>query len=222
MPCRSVELKSKLFFVVIFSGTAAPVACPEGTWSNSSGLQTQDDCRLCLGGFYCNSPGLTKPSGPCSGGYSLTCLQAERDILSSNVTNLVIAGPWSFKINTVSVLFWSSWSYYCVEGALTSTPTDGVTGGPCPEGSYCPEGAAQPVPCDPGTYVAVIRATQCEPCLAGWHCVSGSLYLCPAGMCCALKPFSKIFICMLILVKVKQLLRSRSKQRRSEKKLTPS
>ncbi|TMS07321.1 hypothetical protein E3U43_011414 [Larimichthys crocea] len=124
------------------SGTTAPVPCPEGSWSNSSGLGMQDDCKPCLGGFYCDSAGLTKPSGPCSRGY------------------------------------------YCVEGATTSTPTDGITGGPCPEGSYCPKGAVRPVPCDPGTYVAVTHATQCEPCLPGWYCVSGSLYLCPAGFYC--------------------------------------
>lgn len=75
--------------------------------------------------------------------------------------------------------------YYCVEGAVTSTPTDGLTGGPCPEGYYCPEGTVQPVPCDPGTYVSVTHATQCEPCVPGWYCVSGSLYLCPAGVCCS-------------------------------------
>ncbi|KAA8594284.1 hypothetical protein FQN60_005118, partial [Etheostoma spectabile] len=124
------------------SGTTAPVACPEGSWSNSSGLRIQEDCKPCLGGFYCDSAGLTKSSGPCSGGY------------------------------------------YCVKGAVTSTPTDGITGGPCPEGYYCPEGSFQPVPCDPGTYVAVTHATQCEPCVPGWYCVSGSLYLCASGFYC--------------------------------------
>lgn len=54
----------------IFTGTTAPVACPEGSWSNSSGLRVQDECKPCLGGFYCDSAGLTKPSGPCSGGYT--------------------------------------------------------------------------------------------------------------------------------------------------------
>lgn len=72
--------------------------------------------------------------------------------------------------------------YYCVERAVTSAPTDGVTGGPCPEGYYCPEGTVLPVPCDPGTYAAVTHATQCEPCVPGWYCVSGSLSLCPTGV----------------------------------------
>ncbi|XP_063762752.1 SCO-spondin isoform X2 [Eleginops maclovinus] len=124
------------------SGTTAPMACPEGSWSNSSGLRNQEDCQLCLGGFYCDSAGLTKPSGLCSGGY------------------------------------------YCVEGAVTSTPTDGIKGGPCPEGYYCPEGTVQPLPCESGTYVAITHATKCEPCVPGWHCVSGALYLCPSGFYC--------------------------------------
>ncbi|KAF6736840.1 hypothetical protein FQA47_014055 [Oryzias melastigma] len=124
------------------SGAVAPEVCPEGTWSNRSGLRSREDCTLCLGGFYCDSAGLTKPSGLCNAGY------------------------------------------YCMEGAITSTPTDGVTGGPCPEGHYCPEGTVLPVTCDPGTYVTVTQATQCELCMPGWYCVSGSLYLCPAGFYC--------------------------------------
>ncbi|KAM9734328.1 uncharacterized protein ACNS7B_016072 [Menidia menidia] len=74
--------------------------------------------------------------------------------------------------------------YYCLEGAVTSTPTDGITGGPCPGGHYCPEGTAQPLPCEPGTYTTVTHATQCELCMPGWYCVSGSLYLCAAGFYC--------------------------------------
>lgn len=79
------------------------------------------------------------------------------------------------------VLFFSC-RYYCAGGAVTPTPSDGITGGPCPEGFYCPEGTVQPVPCKPGTFSAVTRATHCDPCLPGWFCLSGSLYLCPAGL----------------------------------------
>lgn len=79
------------------------------------------------------------------------------------------------------VLF-SCCRYYCVGGAVTPTPSDGITGGPCPEGSSCPEGTVQPVPCPPGAFAAVTRATRCEACLAGWFCLAGSLYLCPAGL----------------------------------------
>ncbi|XP_038155551.1 uncharacterized protein LOC119792815 [Cyprinodon tularosa] len=124
------------------SGTAAPQACPEGSWSNSLGLRSQEDCKACLGGYFCDSAGLTKPIGLCSEGY------------------------------------------YCLGGAVISTPIDGISGGPCPEGHYCPEGTVKPLPCDPGTYVAITHASQCELCLPGWFCVSGSLHLCPAGFYC--------------------------------------
>ncbi|XP_062417147.1 signal peptide, CUB and EGF-like domain-containing protein 1 [Pungitius pungitius] len=53
------------------TGTTAPMACPQGSWSNTSGLRNREDCAPCLGGFYCNSVGLTKPSGPCVAGYTM-------------------------------------------------------------------------------------------------------------------------------------------------------
>lgn len=80
-----------------------------------------------------------------------------------------------------SVLFFCC-RYYCVGGAVTPAPSDGIAGGPCPEGFYCPEGTVQPVPCKPGTFSAATHATHCDPCLPGWFCLSGSLYLCPAGL----------------------------------------
>lgn len=61
------------FFFFLHSGTTAPLACPEGSWSNNSGLGTLEDCKPCLGGFYCDSAGITKPSGLCSGGYIRLC-----------------------------------------------------------------------------------------------------------------------------------------------------
>lgn len=47
-------------------GTAAPVACPVGTSSNSTGLGASGDCPGCAGGFYCDQTGLMEPTGPCS------------------------------------------------------------------------------------------------------------------------------------------------------------
>jgi hypothetical protein len=42
--------------------------------------------------------------------------------------------------------------YYCMGGAASATPTDGVTGNICPAGSYCPAGALWPTPCSAGSY----------------------------------------------------------------------
>ena len=50
------------------TGTTNPVACPKGTYSNSTGLEAAIDCVKCDPGQYCDQPGLTEPSGPCSAG----------------------------------------------------------------------------------------------------------------------------------------------------------
>lgn len=42
--------------------------------------------------------------------------------------------------------------YYCSGGAMSSMPSDGVTGNICPVGHYCPMGASSPVVCPDGTY----------------------------------------------------------------------
>ena len=43
--------------------------CPNGTFSNSTGLSTVDQCLPCSPGHYCGSTGLTQPTGNCSMGY---------------------------------------------------------------------------------------------------------------------------------------------------------
>lgn len=39
--------------------------CPVGTWSNTVGAQTWSSCLPCPPGLYCNSTGLSQPSGIC-------------------------------------------------------------------------------------------------------------------------------------------------------------
>ena len=43
--------------------------CSNGTFSNSTGLSTVDQCLPCSPGQYCGSTGLTQPTGNCSMGY---------------------------------------------------------------------------------------------------------------------------------------------------------
>ncbi|XP_050777455.1 signal peptide, CUB and EGF-like domain-containing protein 3 [Gopherus flavomarginatus] len=49
------------------SGTKAAkqYPCPEGTFSNQTGLSNSKDCRPCPGGKFCADAGLLTPSGPC-------------------------------------------------------------------------------------------------------------------------------------------------------------
>ncbi|KAK3560704.1 hypothetical protein QTP86_014744, partial [Hemibagrus guttatus] len=74
--------------------------------------------------------------------------------------------------------------FYCTEKATTSMPTDGSSGNMCPQGHYCPTGAARPVPCDLGTFMTATQASQCWPCTAGWYCVDGTRSPCPQGFYC--------------------------------------
>lgn len=50
-------------------GTEAPQSCPNGTFSNSIGLEASENCSDCTAGHYCDQPAPTGVSGPCSAGY---------------------------------------------------------------------------------------------------------------------------------------------------------
>ena len=42
--------------------------------------------------------------------------------------------------------------FYCISGARSPTPTDGVTGNICPIGHYCPGNTSYTLSCMSGTY----------------------------------------------------------------------
>ena len=44
-------------------GTAEPIQCPAGTFSNALGLHNVTECTLCLAGYYCESLNLTDVEG---------------------------------------------------------------------------------------------------------------------------------------------------------------
>ena len=50
-------------------GSSAPISCPYGTFSTSTGNKGVDDCLPCTSGWYCGSQGLIEPSGKCSEGF---------------------------------------------------------------------------------------------------------------------------------------------------------
>lgn len=93
-------------------GTKRPYEypCPNGTYSNRTGLEREDQCIACDPGRSCTGEGLTEANGICKAGY------------------------------------------YCVRGAKTPQPRDGVTGNICPAGYHCPTGSATFKQCVPGTY----------------------------------------------------------------------
>ena len=72
--------------------------------------------------------------------------------------------------------------YYCLNGANSSTPIDGI----CTLGNYCPSGVSSPIRCEAGTYSNVTGLTECEICPAGYYCGSGTIQpnICPKGHYC--------------------------------------
>ena len=50
-----------------------------GTYSNLTGLRGESDCISCPGGYYCDSDGLTGPSGLCGEGYYCPEGSSERE-----------------------------------------------------------------------------------------------------------------------------------------------
>lgn len=76
--------------------------------------------------------------------------------------------------------------YLCIEGAMTPSPTDGVTGMICAAGNYCPSGTIEMLPCTDGTYEPREGSSACQQCIAGYYCPSGSIYPteCPQGYYC--------------------------------------
>lgn len=54
-----------------YTGTGSDwVKCLLGTYSNLTGLMMESECLPCPGGQYCDTPGITEPSGNCSAGKS--------------------------------------------------------------------------------------------------------------------------------------------------------
>ncbi|MGH0176836.1 UNVERIFIED_CONTAM: hypothetical protein FKN15_008160 [Acipenser sinensis] len=75
--------------------------------------------------------------------------------------------------------------HYCVGGALTPHPSNGITGDLCPRGHYCSEGSAVPQPCPPGHYSNTTKNTalsDCLPCPQGFSC-DGQGLSAPSGSC---------------------------------------
>nr|XP_006821767.1 PREDICTED: uncharacterized protein LOC100369099 [Saccoglossus kowalevskii] len=133
---------------------------------------------VCWAGYYCPNGTdypVTCPSGTflpsagmdavddclyCTGGYY--CESSGQ----TNVTGLCQAG------------------FYCIIGANTSTPQDGITGNICWEGHYCEEGSAWPSACPNGTFMNHTGASVCDICPAGYFCTQGHAERCPQGDYC--------------------------------------
>ena len=138
---------------------------------------------LCPSGSYCYEGTSTPqqcPQGtflPSPGGYSpLSCIPCSVGVYCESAgqsSNTSLCSP----------------GYYCIEGATTPAPTDGITGDICPEAHHCPLGSHHPFPCPNGTYTNHTGAESCYRCPEGYYCPPGSIeptpcpegYFCPPG-----------------------------------------
>ena len=51
------------------TGSHMPQLCPPGTYGNSTGLRSSEECLPCPGGYYCAGFGLPAPTGLCDAGF---------------------------------------------------------------------------------------------------------------------------------------------------------
>ncbi|CAM9824345.1 unnamed protein product [Bubo scandiacus] len=170
-----------------FSGLAAPTGdCAEGFWCKSGARvrnpQDGESGLPCPPGHYCPegaSLPLQCPPGTWSGSEGSGSLQECQPC------------PGGYYCNSSGQRAPSghcSAGYYCVARAQTPTPTDGLSGAPCPVGHFCPLGSRSPAPCPPGSYTPHIRGEKCHACPEGDYCVPGEKpqpcplgYFCPKG-----------------------------------------
>ncbi|ETO67181.1 hypothetical protein F444_15794 [Phytophthora nicotianae P1976] len=154
-------------------GTGLPVKCLPGTFADVQGLVKIEQCEPCPSGQYCDSYGLSAPSGPCLAGF--VCSGASPVANPMNQSYGYVCPPAS----------------YCPEGTASAIPCPvgsfrAGTGGTslvscslCPGGKHCsltgltaPSGS-----CNPG-YYCISNASTPTPT----DDVTGAI--CPAGFYC--------------------------------------
>ncbi|XP_062603182.1 uncharacterized protein LOC134264959 [Saccostrea cucullata] len=175
-------------------GTQNPTPCPNGTYSNITGLMTAADCWNCTPGYYCNGQGLTAVSGPCKEGYycpsgssletEIICPAAKHCPTGSDVPQDCPAGTHADHDGAASCTVCPE-GYYCVP-ALTVAGNAASSKTECPEGYYCPNGTGYDwKSCPAGTYSNVTglsKDSECTPCPGGYYCQGVNLTT-PTGMC---------------------------------------
>ena len=160
-------------------------ACPAGTFGNRTGLRAESECTDCLGGHYCETPGLTTVTGQCNAGYFCS-ERAASATPSDDSTNLRRFGECP------------EGGFFCEAGASSFTPCPPGTFAPgtvgkltsvaectqCTAGKFCELGEQDEVtgPCDPGYFCLEgsptrrPNATYGGICPPGFHCPEGSSF----------------------------------------------
>jgi hypothetical protein len=127
-------------------GSPIPINCPKGMYGSSSQLTALSDCTFCPPGEYCDSPGLTAPSGNCLPGFYCSNASEEASPVGSAYGDECPVGS------------------YCEEASHQPRA--------CPAGTYQPftrrTNATACLDCDPGSYCnATGQSAVTGDCLEG-------------------------------------------------------
>ena len=128
--------------------TTTAFACPPGTFNNQTKATRAQDCLPCRGGWYCAGYANADPDGMCDPGYYCT------------------TGAYKARPVQYTGLSHNSTDIY-------SCPIYSVnqTGGQCPNGTYCPKGSSEPVPCDQGKHCDIAGLeSPLGNCTKGYYC----------------------------------------------------
>jgi hypothetical protein len=189
-------------------GTADPYTfpCSTGFYRNGSAKESFQDCAECISGFYCNVEGLAEPIECPRGSFCVSgstrpqpCPQGtygnSTGLRRSTDCTPCPGGYYCDGIGRTEPADVCDAGFYCREKAYTSAPPEGLTGGVCPAGGYCPPASAiatpcplgkyskspgaktdfDCIPCDPGHFCAGSSSTDAsQQCSAGYYCTGGS------------------------------------------------
>uniref|UniRef100_K3WJP5 Tyrosine-protein kinase ephrin type A/B receptor-like domain-containing protein n=1 Tax=Globisporangium ultimum (strain ATCC 200006 / CBS 805.95 / DAOM BR144) TaxID=431595 RepID=K3WJP5_GLOUD len=166
--------------------TTLPVKCPPGFFASAQGLVALDQCTPCPASYYCDSYGLSAPSGKCFEGFVCAESSPVANPVAQHFGYICPAGHYCPEGSGSEVMCPSG----TFRASVGGTSVDSCT--ICPGGHYC-SGSSLTVPsgeCDEG-YFCSSRASSATPsdkvtgdiCPAGYFCPKASVIplKCSAG-----------------------------------------
>lgn len=172
------------------AGTSIPTPCIAGTYNSLTG---QTSCTPCAEGHFCLEGSTGFSGSPCPAGFFCpngTEFATQYPCPNGTFSNTeglsrvdqcepCPGGSYCGGVANTAPDGVCAAGFFCLGGARTPKPTDGVTGNVCGSGTICPANTTLPTLCPPGSY-CVDEVSQ-APCSAGYYCIGGSFTPTPAG-----------------------------------------
>ncbi|XP_039224464.1 multiple epidermal growth factor-like domains protein 6 [Crotalus tigris] len=168
-------------------GSSAPILCPAGTYSNTSGLRYQKQCLDCPPGLYCDGTNTVAPTGPCKPGYFCTGSARTSTQMMVKEGQYALEGAFQPELCPPGTFQPSLAQSSCREcpAGMFCNQTGLVEPLACPKGHFCPSRSILPLLCPLGTYSDTLHGTgpgTCKQCPAGMYCSKSGL-VAPEGLC---------------------------------------